>query len=208
MLSKRLPKFRAVELRELTRDDLPRLLEPRARTTVAKLRDSHHRVARLFAMGLRKSEVVARSGYSLSRIDVLYPDPSFQELIAKYRAMVDESFVASADEYHDLVTRNMIAAERHVADHIEELDETGELLPVRTALAISRDAADRMGYGKKQTNVNVNVDFAKNLEGMLRRSGKTIEGVVSRPLPPRPMPAQVIDAPVTLPELAPIRRRA
>jgi hypothetical protein len=29
---------------------------------------------------------------------------------------------------------------------------------------------DRFGYGKRQTNVNVNVDFAKRLEAAITRS--------------------------------------
>lgn len=194
-LTKRLAKPRDFSVRELKRDELTRMYEPRAKGIVAKLRDSHHRVARLFAMGLRIHEVVGRSGYSYQRVYTLTVDPSFEELVSHYRNLVNESFVASADEYHDLVTRNMIAAERHIADAIDEADEEGKLLPIKTALAISRDAADRMGYGKKQTNLNVNVDFAKNLEGMLKRSGKTIEHSSNRPSPPRPM--------VPVPTLAP-----
>jgi hypothetical protein len=37
-------------------------------------------------------------------------------------------------------------------------------------MAISRDAADRTGHGKVQTNMNVNVDFASKLEAARRRS--------------------------------------
>lgn len=212
MLTKRLPKLRDFTVRELTRDELVRLQEPRAKPNpIARLRDSHHRIARLFAMGLRMHEVVDRSGYTYTRVQQLDKDPAFRELVAHYRNLVNESFVASADEYHDLVTRNMIAAERHIADAIEELDEKDELLPIRTALAVSRDAADRMGYGKKQTNLNVNVDFAKNLEGMLRRSGKTIESISNRPSssPSRPMAPE--PTPPLSNQLAPessLRRRA
>jgi hypothetical protein len=225
MLTLRQSKKREFIIRELTRDELPRLLEPRGRITVKKLRDSHHRVARLMALGLRIEDVVIRSGYAYQTIYNLSRDPAFQELVAHYRNLATESFVASADEYYDLATRNMIAAERHIADAIEEADENGELLPIKTAIAISRDAADRFGYGKKQTNLNVNVDFAKNLEGMLRRSGKTLEGtaspmssstpppvavaVPSPPRPPRPEAALAHRvAASSAPEQQPMRRRA
>lgn len=174
-VQKRIPKLRQFHVRELQRDELVRLHEKRAKIPlVTRLRDSHHRIARLFASGLRPAEVAERSGYSYNTICNYHGDPAFQELIAHYRKMVDEAYVVAQDAYHDLATRNMLAAERHISDHIAELDEKGELLPVRTALAISADKADRFGYGKKQTNLNVNVDFAKNLEGMLKRSGKAL----------------------------------
>lgn len=188
-ITRRMGKLKAFEVRELSRDELTRLHEPRAKLpSLQRIRDSHHQLARLFASGLRIREVSERSGYSVSYITKIYPDPAFQELIAQKRAVVDEAWRESQDEYQELLLRNMIAAERHIADRIDECDETGELLPVKTAIAISRDAADRMGYGKKQTNLNVNVDFAKNLEAMLRRSGKSGAPLTSvipgAPLPP------------------------
>lgn len=162
--------------------DLERLRQPRfVASSPAKLRDSHHRIARLAAAGLRTREIAARAGYSYQRVSDLLGSPAMDELVAQYRVKVDEAFVESQDEFYDLATRNMLAAERHIADHIAELDESGDLLPVRTALAISRDAADRFGYSKHQVNVNVNADFASKLEQAIARSGKgtLIEGTQS-----------------------------
>lgn len=173
------PALHKFTVRQIDRDEVGRLLEPRAKpdNVIAQLRDSHHKVARLLAAGLRPTEVAERSGYSLQSICRFQKVPAFQELLVHYRSVIDEAFAVAADEYATLSTANMIAAERHIADTIAELDEKGELLPVKTALAISADKADRFGYGKKQTNLNVNVDFAKNLEGMIRRSGKVIDAV-------------------------------
>jgi len=68
-----------------------------------------------------------------------------------------------------------------IADKLGEAEEAGETLPVRDLIAISRDAADRFGYGKKQTNVNVNADFASMLERTIDRSRKArlIEGTTN-----------------------------
>lgn len=171
------------EIRDLSRNELELLREGRETITrVQRFRDSHHRIARLLAVGLSNREVAERTGRSAAALSVLVADPAFQNLVANYRERVTEQFVDSVDEYYTLATSNMLAAERHIADHIDELDSRDELLPIRTALAISRDAADRFGYGKKQTNLNVNVDFAAKLEKMIARSGKTIEGtIVSSP---------------------------
>lgn len=177
-----MPKLIDIEIRELSRDELVRLHERRAASpTIKVIRDSHHQLARLTALGLDRREICEQTGYSYNRLAVLAVDPAFKELVAEKRKTIDQAFAASADVYADLATRNMIAAERHIADQLDQLDAEGELLPIKTALAISRDAADRFGYGKRNTQLNVNVDFAKNLEGMLRRSGK---GGTASPLQP------------------------
>lgn len=200
--------------------DLERLKEQRyAPSTPQKLRDSHHMIARLRASGLRNFQIAERMGYSVVRVTALLSSPAMEELIAQYRVKVDEAFVENTDAFFELATSNMLAAERHIRDQIDQLDEAGELLPVRTALAISRDAADRFGYGKKSQQTNINVDFASALEKAIARSGKgpVIEGPttqaqhppvsVSPPLPRSTVERSVPSAPPpsTLP---PLRRRA
>lgn len=203
----RYPKVDITAVHDLTRDDLAILAKPRAKLRAAdRFKDSHHRVARLFAAGLRTDDVVAKTGYSHSRISTLHADPSFQELIATFRKQVDAAFVASVDDYFEIATSNMLKAERMLGDKLDEADANDETLPTKDLLAISRDAADRFGYGKKQTNVNVNIDFAARLErARARASSKTIESSAGSmdPLPTttgaqtRPAPA----APVALQRL-------
>jgi len=193
--------------------DLERLKEQRyTPSTPQKLRDSHHMIARLSASGLRGYQIAERMGYSSVRVNDLLNSPAMEELVAKYRAKVDEAFVENVDGFFEIATRNMLAAERHIADHISDLDEAGELLPVRTALAISRDAADRFGYGKKSQQTNINVDFASALEKAIARSGKVIEGTSAQPTtsraspPPLPRSEARVSPDVSPPPL--IRRRA
>jgi hypothetical protein len=160
-------------IRDLTRDDLSILGEPRVKTPVVKrFRDSHHRIARMFAAGLRLNEVHARSGYSYVRIQSLHTDPAFQELIASYREKVVESYIETIDEYHETLVSNMLKVERMVADKLDEAIDNGETLPVRDLISIGRDAADRVGYGKKETRTNINIDMGKDIEAALRRSAK------------------------------------
>ena len=198
----------------LAAKDLERLKDPRfVASTPQKLRDSHHMVARLTAAGNKPGEVAIATGYSRERITALLSSPAMEELVAQYRLKVDEAFVENQDTFFALATQNMLAAERHISDHIAELEETGELLPVRTALAISRDAADRFGYGKKTQNLNINVDFAAQLERAIQRSGKTIEGTTQpavasqrRAEPPLPRVGPQPRSPSEAPPL--LRRRA
>lgn len=165
------------EVRELTPTDLERLVEPRhpshGSLGVKQARNSHHRVAMLAAMGLNNTQIAERTGRQPASIGYLLKAPAMVSLVEGYRREVTNRALDSVDEYFSLATSNMLAAERHLSDRIAELDEADELLSVKDALAISRDAADRFGYGKNKTQVNVNADFASLLEAAIRRSGKS-----------------------------------
>lgn len=205
----------------LTKADLEILRQPREQAPwqPKTLRDSHHRIARMFAAGLRQREIAEITGYTTTRLGILRRSPAMIELVAEYRKDVHEAWVKAQEGYAEIATSNMIAAERHIADYIDELDAKDELLPVRTALAISRDAADRFGFHKKSTNFNVNMDFAAQLEAAIKRSGKVVEGeaegphagpsadrgpdlklVEARPLPPDEAPRAVADGPPLAPK--------
>ena len=190
-----LPKRQPARLREvvavrpLVKADLARLHEPRRGTPqIKKLRESHHHLARLFASGLRIKEVAERTGYSYTRVQSIQASPAFKQLVAEYREMVDRTWLEGLDDYYALGTANMVRAELQIADRLGEAEDAGETLPIRDLIAISRDAADRFGYGKRQTNMNVNADFASLLEKAIARSGKTIDEVPERGLRASPSP--------------------
>ena len=209
------PNIPIGEPRALVASDLERLREPRfVATSPQKLRESHHMIARFAALGLDNTEVGTRTGYSRERVGVLLDSPAMKELVAKYRAKIDETYVKQVDTFFELATGNMLAAERHIADTIAELDEQNELLPVRTALAISRDAADRFGFGKHTSQTNTNINFAAKLEAAIARSGKgpVLEASVVDHSPTRPTPSS-LDYPTRKVEDRPqplqrLRRRA
>lgn len=192
-------------IRELTREDMELLKAPRPKSpTVGTIRDSHHRVARLFAMGLRKHEVHAKSGYSQSRLTTLLADPSFTNLIETYRNLVDQSWKAEVDEFYELASKNKIVAERMIADQLEEAEESETPVPLKTLVAIVADRADRTGHGKKTTNVNVNVDLGSRLERARVRASQVIDGQV--PLA-REAPRLIEARSHPQPSVEPLRRR-
>lgn len=213
---------RIESVRPLTREDLACLVEKRPVQVAQKLRDHHHRVARLVAAGLRMTEIVERSGVSYNRITQLKATPAFQELVAVYRGKVDEAFVREMDIMAETAISNMRKAEAMIADHLEIAEESGELLPLRVLETITSSRMDRFGYGKHNTQTNVNVDFAAQLEGAIARSGKAtvIEATVNPPAPvaqsPRgptphvsPNPSALVpQKPVSTPAAGVIRRRA
>lgn len=163
-------------IRSLARSDLSLLLQKRPKTELKTLRDTHHRVARAVAAGLPTTEVAAICGMSLNRVSALKSDPSFAELVAHYRGAVTAEYLRSMDGYMEIATANMLKAEVLLGERLDEAQEDGgKPLPVRDLIAISRDAADRFGYGKTQKNLNVNVDFAKQLEDARRRSARPVD---------------------------------
>lgn len=226
-----------LEVRALTREDLGvlategRMHGDRIGTgSIKRLRDPHRRIARLIAAGLRNHEIAERTGTSYNRISILRSDPAMMELVARMRERVDAAFEREQDEYAKLAMGNMLKAEAMIAEKLEIAEEEGETLPTRDLIAISRDAADRFGYGKRQTNLNVNADFASLLEKARARSGSareptTIEGKVLPATPPQSprqlgVPATTPDAgalsqpvaraesPALAPAPTPFRRRA
>lgn len=163
--------------RVLTREDLSLLKEKRPQKLIQTLRDPHHKLARLIAMGQTDAQAGAIAGYSMGSVQRLKVDPAFQQLIAEYRKIVLDSYKEQVDEYMELAVSNMVKSERMIAEHLDKADEDGELLPLSKLDTISQGRMDRFGYGKKQTNLNVNVDFAAQLEKARQRSGvaKVIE---------------------------------
>lgn len=161
---------------------------PKPYSVVKKFRDTHHLMARMFALGMRPGEVADRMGYSLSRISILRNTPAFEELIQSYRGEVDAAWRQRQDEYIEIVTRTKMIAARMKLDRIETAEENGEEIPLGTLLRIEGDAADRTGYAKRTVNVNVNLDLVAKLDRARERSKKVmkeIEGtVIDAPMVP------------------------
>lgn len=163
---------RILEVRPLTEVDLELLRQPSAGTRLAKIRDSHHMVARLMASGLKLWEVAQRTGFSVARLSVLSKDPSIIELVAHYRNLVTEDWRENVDS---IIEDNLAAlrlSSRMLRDRLEDADEGEAEVSTKELIAIKADAADRFGYGKKTHNTNVNIDFAANLEAAIARTKK------------------------------------
>lgn len=167
------PKPTILEARPLNRADLARLPQPRQENgVVAKLRSHHHRIARLDASGLRPNEICELAGISNMRLYTLRKSPAYEELVAQYRNTVNAAFERAQDEFQSVAVSNMIRAERQIEDHFDEAEEAGELIPLKTLLAVSADRADRFGYPKGSVVAKINV--GNQLERAMQRSGRTI----------------------------------
>jgi len=161
-------------------------------------------MARLFAMGLRVSQVAAEMGYSISRVSVHYNNPAFKELVAQYGKIADDETRDSIASYNALILSNGMKAERKIADKLDD-DENDEL-SIRELLSIARDAADRVGLSKRSLQTNISIDFAAMLDKALDRTAKAkvIDNVM--PFPTRPALAGAVEV-KSLPVPVPFKRR-
>jgi hypothetical protein len=155
--------------RPLTQADMALLREKRAEPRVERFRDSHHQVALLFAMGHRVQEIIEITGYSYNRIRTLHLDPAFQDLISRKRDKVEAAHIDANVAGTSMSLQGRQAALRHLLQHFEELDEVGETMGPKTALAIFEGLADRTGMGRHTTQTNVNVELASELEERIRK---------------------------------------
>jgi hypothetical protein len=162
---------------------------PRGHSAPIKaLRDSHHMIARLLALGLPVGEVAYRTGYSLTRVSTLKRAPAVQELIAHYRAQVDEAYGNSTQEYFTYANQNRNASARMINDKL--MSGEPEDFSVQQLVAIHADFADRTGFPKRSLAVNVNLDFAAALDRAIARSREVACEAVTPPLPLLPTSQQ------------------
>lgn len=174
-----------VAKRPLTQSDLDGL-GPRGSVSprVQQFRDSHHRIARAYASGMRDQEVGFHTGYSQSRLSILKSDPAFQDLIERYREVGTEQALALAD----LMLANSIKAQTLINESLEAAQEAGQPLAVaelRPLIDLSADLADRTGYPKHNVNTSVNLTLGDRLESARKRLAagpQLIEGVAQEPV--------------------------
>lgn len=177
--------IRITGVRSLTREDLGRLREPRFVHPTKRLRQSHHQLALLEAMGHTTQEISKLTGYSDTRISTLRNDPAFKMIVDEKRKVINDAMTKEAGDAMALKFRIMAASDRHILDQIDALDEAGELMPLKTALAISADMADRVGFAKHSTSTSYDGDWAKKMEDRIAIKSKLVEVVgLERPAIP------------------------
>lgn len=166
--TKRIPTL--IAQRPLDRSTLDNL-GPRdaAPTRVAKFRDSHHAIARCYALGLRDCEVAAQTGYSLSRLSILKSDPAFGDLIERYRSIGDLEHQALVNVMNRVMMRGYtLMDESFEATHDKGVPlGLGELRPI---MDIVSDLADRVGTPKHSVNTQVNLSLGDRIESARKRT--------------------------------------
>jgi len=180
------------EVREMTAAEAKALPQRGEVNNVIRIRDSHHAVAKLFAMGLRTKEVAELTGYSISRISMLRRSPMMDNLISEYRNLGNNKWKENFDEYYNTMIRGRNTVARLTVDKLEDMEPDD--ISFRELIMVHSDFADRTGYPKRTLAVNVNVDFAAKLDKAVERTKaqklKAIESKVITVTEPRPKPTE------------------
>lgn len=159
--------------------------EPQPKATLALIKERHHTVARMFAVGQTRNVIAALTGYTPERIGQLYHDPAMQELIAQYRnspEIQDHNGISVTDLTKRIMERNMLRAAMQHSDTLTYYEEADERMPVRDSTRILEASADRVGLGKHATQTVVH-DFATQLDLAIERSRSArVVGNSPRPL--------------------------
>jgi hypothetical protein len=136
----------------------------RATRGLRRLRDTHHALARLIAVGSSNIEASALTGYDPGYISVLKADPAFKELVAHYRANLDLAQT-------DIVARMSGLSASFLAELQQRLEDDPEKLSNNFVLEALKVLLDRTGHAPVSKTINVNVDLASRLEAARRRIG-------------------------------------
>lgn len=137
--------------------------------TLLRLRFTHHRLAQLLAGGMDETRAGRLCNYVPMRVSQLKADPAFIELMAYYKAGVDEEFADFVRTAADLSSDFLSLLQ-------QQLDETPEKFTPQVALEAIKVLADRTGHAPvtKSISVSANVDIGARINAAqerLRRIG-------------------------------------
>ncbi len=142
--------------RTLAPEDLAMLaLEPIKQSSLKKIRDSHHALARVLASGISNIDASRITGFDQNYISVMKADPAFQELLAFYEEH-DEVQQADLRERMTLIALDVSA---EIRDRLHSDPESFSHSEMRQLLT---NLADRVGFGPSST-VHATVDVTENL---------------------------------------------
>ncbi len=141
----------------MTLADVEMLRQKSAPASIQRLRESHHRICYFLSTGMTYREIADRTGYSLNRIAILANTPAVKEQVAVYRRQVLEpQLLADREELKVAIGLQQL---RMIKDHMDDADESGELLPLRDLYA-----GYKAIHGNSGATLNVNIGFAARLE--------------------------------------------
>lgn len=128
---------------------------------LAKIRDSHHALARCLAACGSEQEASLITGYSLARISILKADPQFADLLEFYRSEAGD-VVASLRERMTMLGLDII---QELQGRFEENPDSFSIGQLRELL---KDLADRTGHAPQksapaggQVGVHVKIELSE-----------------------------------------------
>lgn len=132
----------------------------RPESCVARLRSTHHLLARVIAEGKSNEAASALTGYSPGRITMLRADPAFNELVQYYHAQVEDLFA----NIQDRIAALGVAALDELQERLEASPESFSITQLQklSESLLDRSIAPAKGAAKGgvgPTAVSVKINF-------------------------------------------------
>jgi hypothetical protein len=153
-----------------------------------RIKERHRLLAKFVAAGLTRNEIAGRLDMTPERVGQLTLDPAMQNLIAQFRDHDHVREMTGMDEIallRSVSLQNALRSALALQDNLNYYEDADERMPVSSAAKIFELSADRVGFGRHATNVNINVDFAAQLDRAIDRSRsvRTISGTSTKVSP-------------------------
>lgn len=147
-------QINALITRALDGQDLLALANPQGTEPppLKKIKETHHRLARLLASGLKPVEVAAITGFTQSRISILKNDPAFQELLAHYANTVESKWA----DMHEQLAGVSLDVLHELRDRLHDSPES---MSTDQLMKFLDSMLDRTGYGVQTKSKNENLNL-------------------------------------------------
>lgn len=152
-----------------------------------RIKERHRLLAKFVAAGLTRNEIAARLDMTPERVGQLTLDPAMQNLIAQLRDHPHVTEMTGMDEIsllRSVSLQNALRSALAMQDTLNYYEDADEKVPVNESAKIFELSADRVGFGKHSTNINVNVDFAAQLDRAIDRS-RSVRTISVSPAQPK-----------------------
>lgn len=150
-----------IEIASLTEAEVPTRGRPKGSTTVDKIREVHHFVARMVAKGHKPAEIARVINRSAPTVRNMLANPAMADLVAGYQ---DEHFAEAENELDyrtELEKQISVLGLERIRDKLADPECD---MPIAQVIKAVDSANDRTGLGKQETRVNLNVDLGAKLD--------------------------------------------
>lgn len=120
---------------------------------LVKLRDTHHKAAKLMADGRTIAYISLKTGYSPATLYTLRADPAFQELLEFYKTQKQEAYIDTHERLASLAQESIGELRDRLADNPDDV-KTAELMEM------AKLGLDRSGFGPTSTQHTVNASIS------------------------------------------------
>lgn len=144
-------------------------------SSIKRIRDHHHFIARLVAKGWRTGDVAREVGYSISRISILKGDPAFRQLVEMYRSNYDQIDFTSYLDVKKKAALLLATTIDHRQDHYEEDPDSISPEQCRADGEFAQSIMDDKVTKVATVHANVgNMSIAEAFEAQSRRADRLI----------------------------------